>query len=129
MKDKPALALGKLIRTKRKALGYSTYELARAAGVTESTVLRFEQGEFKAPRPDKLARFAEALSLSLADVYAKAGYLVPAELPSFDIYLHAKYPKLPVRAVGELGELLRALAGKYGVRLDARTSTPPPHKS
>lgn len=118
MKRNPAQTLGQLLRDKRQELGYSTYDLAEAAGVDESTVVRFEQGRFTAPRPDKLSRFAQALGLSLADVYAKAGYTIPDELPSFEPYLHTKYPQLPKRAVGELARHFKQLMRQHGLPLD-----------
>ena len=115
MNHEESQALGALLRSKRQDLGYSTYQLAKAAGVDQSVVVRFEQGKFAAPRPDKLARFAEALGLSLADVYARAGYLVPDELPSFSAYLSAKYPELPSSAAAELNELFTELTTRHGV--------------
>jgi transcriptional regulator with XRE-family HTH domain len=94
MNEKQARVLGALLRAKRKQLGYSTYRLAEAAGVPNSTVVRIELGRFAAPSPDKLAKFAEALGMGLGEVYAKAGYVVPDDLPEFDTYLSAKYPDL-----------------------------------
>jgi transcriptional regulator with XRE-family HTH domain len=122
--EKQAKALGKLLRDKRKQLGYSTYDVAAAAGVTESTVVRLEQGRFTAPRPNKLARFAEHLGISLADVYTKAGYLVPGDLPTFETYLQAKYPGLPKRAVANLIKHFRTLAAQHGVPLGGPTEEP-----
>jgi transcriptional regulator with XRE-family HTH domain len=124
VKQDQAKALGKLLKDKRLALGYSTYQLAEAASVTESTVVRLEQGRFRAPRPDKLARFAEALGISLADLYAKAGYIVPADLPSFDAYLNAKYPGLPAKAIAELTAQLHSFAKAHRVPLNGHPPTP-----
>jgi transcriptional regulator with XRE-family HTH domain len=75
-------------------MGYSTYQLAEASGVSNSTVVRIELGQFTAPHPDKLIRFAIALGLSPGDVYAKAGYTAPEDLPEFNTYLEKKYPAL-----------------------------------
>lgn len=94
MNEKQARALGGLLRAKRQELGYSTYELANAAGVNSSTVVRIELGRFTAPSPGKLAKFAEALGLSLGEIYAKAGYIVPNDLPELETYLRIKYPTL-----------------------------------
>jgi transcriptional regulator with XRE-family HTH domain len=92
--ESQAQALGAMLRARRKELGYSTYQLADAAGVRNSTVVRIELGRFAAPSPEKLARFAEELEMSLGEVYAKAGYIVPDDLPDFDTYLSKKYPEL-----------------------------------
>jgi transcriptional regulator with XRE-family HTH domain len=115
MNQEQSRALGALLRQKRQELGYSMTQLAHAAGVPDSTVLRFERGEFAAPRPDKLARFASLLGIGLADLYAKAGYLVPDELPSFDFYLSAKYPDLPDEATTELVHRFDQLMADHGL--------------
>ena len=94
MNQEQSKALGALLRQKRQELGYSMTQLAHSAGVGDTTVMRIERGEFAAPRPDKLARLAGLLEIGLADLYAKAGYLVPEELPGLDPYLAAKYPNL-----------------------------------
>lgn len=103
MNQEQSKVLGALLRQKRMEMGYSMTQLAQAAGVRDSTVLRFERGEFASPSPGKLARFAAELRIDLADLFAKAGYLVPDELPGFDSYLSAKYPGLSNEAKAELG--------------------------
>jgi transcriptional regulator with XRE-family HTH domain len=94
--------LGKLLRERRQELGLSTHQLSARVGVRQSTISRIEHGRFASPRPAKLARIAEALGLRLADVYARAGYLVPDELPSLEPYLSTKYRHLSEAAVAEL---------------------------
>lgn len=69
MNQEQAKALGALIRQRRLELGYTTYQLGEAAGVPNSTVVRIEQGKFKAPRPDKLASFAQFLGMTLAELF------------------------------------------------------------
>jgi hypothetical protein len=84
-----------------------------------------EQGQFASPRPAKLARIASGLGLSLADVYARAGYLVPDELPSFEPYLAAKYHKLPPAAIAELVRLFDELAAEHDESTpEQRSATP-----
>jgi len=113
-----SVALGALLRQKREALGYSMTQLAKAAGLPDSTVLRFERGLFAAPRPDKLARFARLLGIRLADLYAQAGYIVPDELPSFASYLRTRYPTLPVKAAAELEKHFDELVKRLGLSLE-----------
>jgi len=120
MNREQSKALGGILRGKRQALGYSTYQLAEAAGVQQSTVVRIERGEFAAPRPDKLARFADLLGLSLADVFAVAGYLVPGELPHFEAYLAAKYPCLPVVAIAELRHRFDEILAHHDLSIEYR---------
>ena len=115
MDEEQAQALGAILRQRRKALGYTTYQVAEAAGVRNSTVVRVEQGKFAAPRPDKLAAFASFLGLSVSDLYAHAGYFVPTDLPSFGAYLLAKYHELPDAAIAQLNGLFEDLAVRHGV--------------
>ena len=117
MDDKQAKSLGDLLRQKREALGLSTRQLGDIAGLDGTTVLRFEEGAFAAPRPDKLARVAEALGLSLADVYAMADYAVPADLPNFRPYLRTKYRTMPSEDLEKIEAYAERLARKHGIDL------------
>ncbi|HVB52516.1 MAG TPA: helix-turn-helix transcriptional regulator [Acidimicrobiales bacterium] len=110
-----ARRFGHLLKRRRGELGLSTHDLGKLVGTRNSTIMRIEQGAFAAPRPDKLARIAEALHLSLADVYARAGYIVPAELPTFREYLAARYRELPDLAAGELARLFDELMIRHGL--------------
>jgi transcriptional regulator with XRE-family HTH domain len=107
--------LGKLIRARRLAAGLSTHQLGERIGARNSTIIRLEQGAFAAPSPDKLARIAEALGISLADIYSHAGYEVPDELPGFHAYLPARYRDLPDSAVRELVDLFDTLLERHGL--------------
>ncbi len=107
--ESQAQALGAMLRARRKELGYSTYQLADAAGVRNSTVVRIELGRFAAPSPEKLAKFAEELDMGLGEVYAKAGYVVPDDLPDFDTYLSKKYPDLTKSERRQLTGVLKGL--------------------
>ena len=117
MDDEQAKSLGELLKRKREELGLSTRQLGEIAGLDGVTVLRFEQGAFAAPRPDKLARVAEALGISLADVYALADYAVPDDLPSFRPYLRTKYRGLPADEVDKIEAYAARLAKRHGVDL------------
>jgi len=109
-----ARRFGHVLKRRRVELGLSTHDLGKLVGTRNSTIMRIEQGAFAAPRPDKLARIAEALRLSLADVFARAGYVVPKELPSFREYLAARYRELPEGAAGELARLFDDLMMRHG---------------
>lgn len=110
MNQQQARVLGNLLRAKRTELGFSTYQLAAAAGVNSSTVIRIELGQFAAPGPDKLARFAKALGMNLGEIFAKAGYVVPEDLPDIETYLEIKQPSLSksdrYRIVAHVNEIL-----------------------
>lgn len=79
-----------------------------------ATLARIEQGQFAAPGPDKLARIAEALGLSTADVFGLADYTVPADLPSFQPYLRGKYRGMPAAAVDDLSKAFERIVRKHG---------------
>jgi len=114
MDQDQAAELGRRLRARREQLGLSTRELAERVGTTHTTIARIEQGGFDAPAPDKLSRIADALGLSLADVFALAEYAVPSELPAFRPYLRSKYRELPASAVEELERSFQRLAKRHG---------------
>jgi transcriptional regulator with XRE-family HTH domain len=115
MDKEQAVRLGTLIRSRRQAMGMSTYELGDRIGTRNSTIIRLEQGAFAAPSPEKLAGIAEALRISLADMYGHAGYVVPDDLPGFHAYLPARYRDLPAEAVQELVDLFDTLVARHGL--------------
>ncbi len=95
MNNQQAQNLGDILKARRSELELSTYQVAAAAGIDQATVVRLENGAFTAPHPDKLARVAEGLNLSAADLFAVAGYTTPNELPDLGPYLRVKYCDLP----------------------------------
>lgn len=102
MTPKQAAELGALLREQRQGLGISTPRLAKLIGTRQSTVTRLEQGQFRSPHPDKLARIAKALNLDRVEVFARAGYVMADELPSLTPYLSIKYPELSESDIAEL---------------------------
>ena len=114
MNPQQAKVLGERLRARREELRLSLRDLERETGVDNATIARIEQGAFAAPRPDKLSRIADALDLSLADVFALAEYVVPDELPSFTPYLRSKYSDLPAPAVEELERSFQRITKRHG---------------
>lgn len=117
MNQEQAQQLGQYLQARRKASGLSTHRLAAAAGMDQATVVRFEAGSFSAPRPDKLARLAEALEASGADVFALAGYTPPHDLPSLRPYLGARYPALLAEDIDRIEAYVGRIARKRGFTL------------
>ena len=113
-----AKTLGRLLRARREELGLSSRQLAEQAAMDDATIVRIEQGAFAAPRPDKLSRIAEALGLSLADVFALADYAVPDDLPSFQPYLRTKYRDMPAEAFDDLNKAFARIVKKHGYAPD-----------
>jgi transcriptional regulator with XRE-family HTH domain len=122
MNPKQAKALGKFFKQHRTALGLSTRALAAQCGIDMATIVRLEQGAFAEPRPDTLRVVAEALGVSLADVFAMAVYAIPTDLPAFAPYLRSKYRDLPPPALKELERSFAQIAERYG--LDAAGPAP-----
>ncbi len=122
MNNEQAQKLGAVLKARRDELGLSTYQLAETAGVDQATVVRLEKGAFMAPRPDKLARIAEGLGLSSADLFAMAGYITPLDLPSLDAYLRIKYCDLPEEDLDTIEAYVTRLAKKRRVAPRADTA-------
>jgi transcriptional regulator with XRE-family HTH domain len=114
MDRRRAKRLGEWLRQRRKEAGMSTIQLAKLAGTTDATITRIEHGAFVAPAPDKLCRIAVALGLSLADVYAMAGYAVPSDLPTLQPYLRRKYEDMPAQVVEDLDRVVQTIIDKHG---------------
>jgi transcriptional regulator with XRE-family HTH domain len=118
MSPDQAKTLGEFLREQRTTLGLSTRALAVRCSVDMATIVRLEQGAFAEPRPDTLRAVAEALGVSVADVFALANYVVPNELPAFKPYLRSKYRGLPRPALDELDRSFKRIAKRHGLDPD-----------
>ncbi len=118
MEPEQAQALGSFLRNARHTAGLSSLRLGRLTDIPDATIIRFEQGKFLNPDPDKLARIARALEVPVADVLSLADYPTVDELPSFTPYLRSKYRDLPDEAVEKIEKYVTRLAKKHGVALD-----------
>ncbi len=107
-------SLPALLKKAREDSGLSAREVAKQAGLNVSNVVRLEQGAISNPRPETLKAIADVIGLNLADVYAAAGYVQPAGLPSFAPYLRSKYAGLPTAAQRELERSFGHIVKKYG---------------
>ena len=105
--------LGRLLRDRREVMGLSLREVAEKANVSDTSVMRIEQGQFAKPKPELLARLADTLDLSLGELYDLAGYPVPA-LPSMPVYLRTKYRDMPAPLRKELNDYFEKLKDKHG---------------
>jgi transcriptional regulator with XRE-family HTH domain len=121
MDDKQAKRLGALIKDQRLKLGIGLREAGRRTGIDDGLLSRMESGAILTPAPDKLARIAEVLGLSLSDIYAMADYAVPTDLPSPAIYFRTKYRgDLSATAMKSLTRELDQLLSKHGLDPAAR---------
>ena len=118
MEPEQAKRLGTYLREARQAKELSARALGELTDINDATIVRFENGHFSAPAPDKLARIAEALGLRLADVFALAEYASPTDLPSLTPYLRTKYGDLPDEAREAIEKYAARIAHKHGMSLD-----------
>lgn len=117
MDKEQAQQLGQHLRQARNSSGLSARDLSALIDVSDATILRIEQGTIMDPTPDKLRQIAEALELSVADVFAMAGYNSPAELPTLTPYLRTKYGQLPPDAMLQIENYATKIARRHGVSM------------
>jgi len=115
MDESQAKALGAMLRRRRHALGLTVRQIEAATGVPNTTVSRIETGSFKAPRPDKLAKIAQALDLSAGELFAQAGYLEAGDLPDYGTYLATKHPEIPDDERARLSDHFCELLGRLNL--------------
>jgi transcriptional regulator with XRE-family HTH domain len=109
-----SLQLGRFLKERRTALGLSTYQVAELADVPQSTIVRFELGQYAAPRPEKLSRIAGALQLPVAEVFAQMGYVNASDLPEMETYLRIKYGIEPEK-INQIMNMTRRVLRSAGV--------------
>ena len=97
MKIVPYAALGELLVSLRKGLGWTQQEFAARAGVTQQTISRWEQG-LSRPRSRELPNLTLLLNADLANMEAAAGYSSPEGIhggvpgaPTYDTPLPLHY--------------------------------------
>jgi transcriptional regulator with XRE-family HTH domain len=115
MDENDAKQFGEYIRRHRKENRSSSRGLAEKAGIDIATLVRLEQGKYRAPRPDTLKGLAIALGLPLADIFARANYVVPYDLPGMTQYLRTKYGALPDEALAAVDTYFQQLMDEHGL--------------
>lgn len=89
----------------------SARTLAARANIDSGGLARLEWGKVSTPRPRTLRNLALALNISLADLFTRAGYVIPQDLPDIDMYLRLKYQYLPDESLDAiLREVQRLIA-------------------
>ncbi|MCW3078507.1 MAG: transcriptional regulator [Bacteroidetes bacterium] len=113
MTDEERQALADLIRSKREALGISSRELARRAGVDQALLTLIDQKKIAEPKVATIRGLAAALDIPLADIYAATNWLPEGALPSLRPYMRAKYDELPEEAVEAVERYIARLSRKH----------------
>lgn len=104
-----AQQLGRVLAAARARAGLTSTQLAAAAEVNQSSIVRLEQGQFARPKPALLQRLAQVLGLPLHDLYQLAG--IP--LPGLQPYLRASYG-LSEADAARAQAYIEGLAARYG---------------
>ena len=73
--------LATILRAARNEHQLSYGQLAERTGLSKATIFRLEEGGSQQPDLRVLQQLAEALDLSVVDLYAAAGYQPPYFLP------------------------------------------------
>ncbi|WP_255498452.1 helix-turn-helix domain-containing protein [Nakamurella sp. PAMC28650] len=100
--------LGQVLRRLRTEKGMTVRELAELTSIPTTSIFRVETGEVAAPRPKQLQVLARALGIDVEELYATAGYIASADLPSLRPYLRAKFG-LSDQALGQVEGYVQAL--------------------
>ncbi|MBI4367924.1 MAG: helix-turn-helix domain-containing protein [Candidatus Omnitrophica bacterium] len=70
-KKKSKIALGEVIETRRKLIGWKAVELARRSGLHPGTLDAIEKGRIRTPSFKNLEAIARALGVSLASLFSE----------------------------------------------------------
>lgn len=111
--------LGEILKAAREKQGLSLYALAKLSGVDRSLLWKLEGGSVSDPRPETLSKVAEALGLSMTDLYTNAGYVTATRLPNLRPYLRAKYGHLPAKKREEVAAYFEQIESEYGSKKPA----------
>ncbi|HEX3786126.1 MAG TPA: helix-turn-helix transcriptional regulator [Pseudonocardiaceae bacterium] len=104
---------GGYIRHLREQRQLSMRGLAKVAGVDSGALTRLESGK-TTPTPGTIKALAIALDVPLADLFVRAGYTTPHDLPSMDAYLHTRYGHLPSDVLDSMNDYCQRLISEHG---------------
>jgi len=100
------------IKKRRLELGLTLEEVAKAAGVSAPTILRYENGDIKNVRKDKIKALADALQLT--PTYLMDWNEHPEIKRSFDYYMEMQLHLLGYKIIYDEEDANIVLKGKEG---------------
>ncbi|MEM7092704.1 MAG: helix-turn-helix transcriptional regulator [Actinomycetota bacterium] len=115
MDEEHARQFGRFMARARADKGLTAKTLGQLTGVDASTIVRIENGKIASPRPETIASMAEALSLPAADVFARAGYTSPTELPDVTAYMRTRFKGLPEEAAQKIARYATRIARQHSI--------------
>ncbi len=68
-------SLGEMVRSRRLAAGLSQKKLGKACGVSDSEIMKIENGDRKTPSCQNLFKIAKALNFNPWEILVEAGYI------------------------------------------------------
>ena len=110
--ERPPIA--RMLEQGRLARGLTQKKAAPQLGITPPYLSRLERGAYLNPSPRILIAAAKLYTLPLADLYAAAGYVLPSELPTLELYLYATCKSLPSWAIKEIVHFCEYVQERYG---------------
>lgn len=103
---------GDYLRHLRQQRKLGNRQLERLSGIDSGALTRLERGD-RAPGPQTLQALATALEVPLADLFARAGFATPYDLPTVDSYFHARYGHLPEDVLASMNTYCQRLIDEY----------------
>ena len=86
--------VGQLIKNKREAAGLSQKKLGTACGLSDSEIMKIENGVRKTPNWKNLCRIAQVLNFHPFELLYAAGYISENDI----------HPSLPLNGLEELSD-------------------------
>lgn len=101
------------IKGLRKERKLTIRAVTAKAGINDGELTRLESGKCN-PRPETLKALAAALGVPLTDLFVKADYIGPYDLPTMAPYFRARYGHLPEETLDAVNDYLAKLIEEHG---------------
>ncbi len=107
--------VGDVIKENRELCGYSRKKLAELSGISDSELLKIENGERKSPSWRNLCEIAKAINISPIEFLIKTGYLSQKDLNP--VYMLKRVDKLEQEDLCDLQLFIDFLISKKNADL------------
>lgn len=103
-------SFGYIIKENREQYGYSRKKLAELSNISDSELMKIENGERKNPSLNNICKIAKALDISPIEFLIKTGYITPKDLNP--AYMLKRVDKLEQEDMRELQLFIDFLISK-----------------
>ena len=79
--------LGEMIKNKREAAGLSQKKLGTACGLSDSEIMKIENGQRKTPSWKNLCKIAQALDFHPFEILLVAGYITENDIETIQLFV------------------------------------------